>query len=77
VADRRWLLKLHRACFVGSEAVDWLVRHAGVTRPEAALLGERMVRLGLVRHVLDEHGFHDGRFYFRFVDPPPRASEPA
>jgi hypothetical protein len=70
VEDRRWLLTVHRGCFVGSEAVDWLVRAAGLTRPEAIAVGGRMVGLGLVRHVLDEHGFHDGRFYYRFAEPP-------
>jgi potassium-dependent mechanosensitive channel len=71
VADRRWLLSVHRACFAGSEAVDWLVRHADLTRHEAAALGERMIALGLLRHVLDEHGFHDGHFFYRFADPQP------
>ena len=69
IADRRWLFTLHRRCFVGSEAVDWLVCNAGLTRPEAVALGERFVRQGLVGHVLDEHGFRDGRFYFRFLGP--------
>jgi small-conductance mechanosensitive channel len=79
VEDRRWLLSVHRACFVGSEAVDWLVRAAGLTRPEATAVGGRMVGLGLVRHVLDEHGFHDGRLYYRFAEAPrvTRAAAPA
>jgi small-conductance mechanosensitive channel len=71
--DRRYLLRVYRDCFVGSEAVDWLARHEALTRNEARLLGERFVELGFVRHVLDEHGFLDGYFYYRFCDamPPP------
>jgi hypothetical protein len=36
---------------------------AGLTRSEAVEFGERWIELGLVRHVLDEHDFRDGRFY--------------
>jgi hypothetical protein len=44
--------------------VDWLVARFGLTRPEAVELGERWVAQGLARHVLDEHGFRDGHFYY-------------
>jgi hypothetical protein len=66
--DRRHLLTLHPRCFVGSEAVAWLVEHEEVGRSEAVELGQRLVAQGLVHHVLDEHGFHDGHFFYRFRD---------
>jgi hypothetical protein len=66
VEDRRYLLSHYARCFVGSEAVDWLVDHAGLTRGEAVVLGQRLVELGRIRHVLGEHGFRDGHFFFRF-----------
>jgi small-conductance mechanosensitive channel len=74
IRDRRHLLKLHRAAFVGREAVDWLVMNEKLTRGEAALLGERWIAQGLVRHVLDEHGFRDGHFYYQLRGGPQRAS---
>jgi hypothetical protein len=67
IADRRHLLTVYPRCFVGSEAVDWLVEQLDLTRAEAVALGERLVECGDVRHVLDEHGFRDGRFFYRFV----------
>lgn len=66
VADRRHLLSVYRRCFVGSEAVDWLADHAGLTRSEAVAVGQRLVDLGCIRHVLAEHGFRDGHLFFRF-----------
>ena len=66
IRDRRHLLRVHRQAFVGREAVDWLVAEFGLTRAEAVELGERWIELGLVHHVLDEHGFRDGQFFYRF-----------
>jgi hypothetical protein len=66
VADRRYLLNVYRDCFVGSEAVDWLADHAGLTRSEAVTLGERLVEMGRIRHVLAEQGFRDGYYFYRF-----------
>src|SRR5262245_4008546 len=66
IRDRRHLLQVHRRAFVGREAVDWLVMQLGLSRAEAVELGERWIGLGLVRHVLDEHGFRDGHFFYRF-----------
>jgi len=66
VEDRRHLLSVYRRCFVGSEAVDWLGDHAGLTRSEAVAVGQRLVDLGCIRHVLSEHGFRDGHYFFRF-----------
>jgi small-conductance mechanosensitive channel len=65
-ADRRHWLRVHRDCFVGSDAVAWLMKREGLTRNEAGELGERLGELGRIRHVLDEHGFRDGPFYYRF-----------
>ena len=66
VADRRHLLRLHRACFVGSEAVDWLMKEGDRTREEGVAVGRLLAERGLLHHVLDEHGFRDGHFFFRF-----------
>lgn len=66
VTDRRHLLKLHPRCFVGCEAVDWLVRSEGIAREQAVRLGRRLAARGELRHVLDEHPFEDGRLFYRF-----------
>jgi hypothetical protein len=66
VADRRHLLTTHRRCFVGSDAVAWLVAHEGLTRDEAVSAGRRLLEIGLLHHVLDEHDFEDAHLFYRF-----------
>jgi potassium-dependent mechanosensitive channel len=66
VRDRRHLLSVYPRCFVGREAVDWLVAHEGLSRGESVTLGQRLLELGEIRHVLDEHDFRDGHLFYRF-----------
>ncbi len=65
IRERRHLLRVFPDAFVGREAVDWLVQRFGLNRDEAVALGQRWVEQGVVRHVLDEHRFRDGHFYYR------------
>jgi len=67
VIDRRHLLKIYPRCFVGREAIDWLMQHEDLTRSEAIDFGEQLIRRGVIHHVLDEHGFKDGSFFYRFL----------
>jgi len=66
VADRRHRLRTHARCFVGREAVDWLVARERLPRHEARELGQRLFARGDLRHVLDEHGFEDDFLFYRF-----------
>ena len=66
VRDRRHRFTVFPRCFIGSEAVDWLALHEGVSRAEAVALGQRLLERGVFRHVRDEHDFRDGHFFYRF-----------
>jgi potassium-dependent mechanosensitive channel len=66
IQDRRHLLSVYAKCFVGSEAVEWLMRANSVSRDEAIHLGQSLVERGVFHHVLDEHPFRDGNFFYRF-----------
>jgi len=57
----------YKACFVASEAIDWLIgagRAAG--RDEAVQLGRLLQASGYIHHVVDDHDFRDTFLYFRF-----------
>ena len=64
IRDRMHHLRSYKQCFVAREAVDWMVRELKVGRAEAAHIGRRMVALGWMRHVLDEHDFEDAELFF-------------
>lgn len=68
VRDRRHRLTRFPGCFIGREAVDWLVGAERVSRDEAVALGQRLVERGAIRHVLDEHPFRDGEYFYRFTE---------
>lgn len=69
VRDRRYLLHLYHDCFVGSEAVEWLVQALRCSRDEALEVGQKLMETGLIHHVLDEHPFRDGYFFYTFRAP--------
>lgn len=68
IKTRRNKLKLYQRCFLGNEAVDWIVKQAKVSRQDAVSLGQKMVDKGIFHHVLDEHQFEDKEFFYRFYN---------
>jgi hypothetical protein len=72
VAERRYRLKTYANCFVGAEAVNWLVRGYGLAREEAVELGQQLVERGEIEHVVKEQPLLDGEFFYRFGGDDPR-----
>ncbi len=68
IQDRRYRLKLYPQCFIGSEAVNWLAEKQNTTKEKAVWLGQIIVNRGIIHHVLDEHHFEDGYFFYRFYE---------
>lgn len=67
VRDRRYRLRTFASCFLGSDAVDWLMVHSDcTTRKEAVALGNKMQAAGLLSHVTNDHRFQDKPLFFRF-----------
>lgn len=67
VRNRRYRFRRYENCFVGLEAVDWMMAEFSLSRPQAIRLGERLHAHRLIRHVLDEHDFADDRLFYRFA----------
>lgn len=71
VKDRSWRGVGFPRCFVGSEAVRWLMEKAQLSLGEAITLGQCLLDLHLFRHVTDDHDFVDREYFYRFsVDRP-------
>jgi len=66
LVDRRWYLKTHLSCFVGSELITWLLHVVKdlTSREEAVKLGEQLMEKGLFKHVRGRHNFRDGNFFY-------------
>lgn len=66
IKTRRQKLKLFQRCFLGNEAVDWIVQQTKLSRADAVALGQKMSDKGIFHHVLDEHQFKDEELFYRF-----------
>lgn len=66
IDERTHLSKSYARCFVGDEAVRWIMARCRVPLGTAETIGQRMLELGIFHHVLDEHGFVEGRYFYRF-----------
>lgn len=68
--DRRWHLRLHYNCFIGSEMTTWLMENFGdvETRDEAVELGNELMQRGLFVHVEKRHVYRDGNFFYQLGD---------
>ncbi len=67
--DRMYRLQTYRQCFVGREAVDWIAQRLSLSRAEAVRIGQRLLALDLIRHVVEEHDFKDADYFYRIVRP--------
>ena len=65
VQDRSYRGATYPRCFVGAEAVDWMLAQ-GRTINEALSIGQQLVDLSLIHHVLDEHAFKNEKLFYRF-----------
>ncbi len=68
ITDRRFRLTVYPNCFVGSDAVTWIVKTQKATREAAVRLGQLLVDRGIFHHVTDEHPFKDENLFYRFYE---------
>lgn len=66
IKEHREKMNIYPCSFIGSQAVDWLVKNYNCTRSEAIALGQILVEKEIIHHVLDQYGFLDGNFFYRF-----------
>ena len=66
ITSRAYRFKRYRFCFIGSEAVDWLVEKQHCSRQEAVGFGQLLIEKGIIHHVADEQFFVDGYYFYRF-----------
>jgi Protein of unknown function, DUF547/Domain found in Dishevelled, Egl-10, and Pleckstrin (DEP) len=68
VADRRWRLLSYPKCFVGSEAVEWMMGELSLDRAAAIRTGQHLMDAGILHHVTHSEPFSDSYYFFRFQE---------
>jgi hypothetical protein len=68
IKTRRYKIKLYHRCFLGNEAIDWIVKQSKVSRSDALLIGQKMIDKKIFHHLVDEHGFKDEPLFYRFYE---------
>jgi hypothetical protein len=69
IRNRSWLKRIHRDCFIGSDAVDFLVTQGFAdTRKAAVEMGLKMTNRKLIRNITDSRKFSDTLHYYRFTE---------
>jgi Domain found in Dishevelled, Egl-10, and Pleckstrin (DEP) len=63
--DRSYRLSSYPACFLGTEGVQWLRSQYSCSKEIATQLGQALLQLGLIHHVVHEHGFENAEFFYR------------
>jgi len=67
IAERRYHLKTYPQCFIGRDAVAWIVKHFNLPQEEAIALGQRLVEEKWICHVTNEHPFENEYLFYRFL----------
>ena len=66
IKDRWYNFKRYPQCFIGSDAVKWLMKNQKITREGAIALGQMLIKRGIIAHVVNEHQFEDSYLFYRF-----------
>jgi hypothetical protein len=63
-------LQMYENTFVGQDAVDFMLKaNLASSREDAVFLGQRLLKeLSLFHHVIWDHDFKDGKYFYRFTD---------
>lgn len=59
---------MYSKCFVGSEAVQWMMDNLQIDRPTALSMGERLMDAGIIHHVTHSEPFCDKYYFYRFQE---------
>ncbi|NEO85890.1 MAG: mechanosensitive ion channel [Spirulina sp. SIO3F2] len=66
ISDRRYRFNMYPRCFIGSEAVTWLMQYHDCCRESAVAIGQMLGDRGIVHHISDDHPFKDAYLFYRF-----------
>lgn len=71
--DRVYHAKKYRNCFLGSDAVQWLMQHVSgtpdhmISEESAIAVGNAMLKFGLFAHVTKGHQLENAKLFYRWA----------
>lgn len=65
--DRQYHLETYKDCFVGSDAVEWVMDQERVSRQVARNVCVRLFRRGIFTHTLGNHSFLDEHKFYKWT----------
>ncbi len=66
IKNRRYNLRVYPNCFIGTEAVEWMISNLNLSTDQAVQLGQRLIDEKFIHHVLDRHNFQNEYLFYRF-----------
>ena len=67
IKERSYHLHDYPSCFVGSEAVAWLIQHFACDTQSAVAVGDALAQMGLLMHVTHERPFENANYFYRLA----------
>ena len=62
-------MKTYKKCFIGSEAVDAIIRlNLATNEKDAVEFGNKLIQYDIIQHVLKHHTFKNEFLFYRFID---------
>ena len=66
IKDRKYRFAKYPKCFIGSELVTWIQEKYLLSELNAIKLGQQLIGLKIIHHVVDEHNLENGYLFYRF-----------
>ncbi|CAM9432335.1 unnamed protein product, partial [Sphacelaria rigidula] len=68
IEDRTYRCRTYKRCFVGSQAVWWMIQNdIASSVPEALKIGDLLIDHGVFSHVAKAHMFENEYLFYRFA----------
>jgi pyruvate/2-oxoglutarate dehydrogenase complex dihydrolipoamide dehydrogenase (E3) component len=69
IKDRTYHLKNYKTCFLGTDAVEWMLKEdVAKTADDAVLVGQQMMDDKLFYHVTRDAEFENSKKFYRFIE---------
>ena len=68
IRDRKYHCKTYKECFIGLDAVAYMISSGLAANEEAAIaLGNRLIDSNYLHHVVRDHTFKNEKLFYRFL----------